>query len=826
MSSVQIPLNQLTRALEEHNRLSLSYTYAPNQSIRTAFEWVKHKTGKILRERRQMVTVDHTTPIEQTAFVTMVGVVCEHNAQLTTVANYRPEFNNTAAKAKFVIQLDCPSHIPFLVAAWDNGVSNLRHIEHMVCDGSANFWVEDKETGLVSIRLSKPLFEPKGKPQEVDPTQWQIPVECRDGFTRALQGNDLRPMRAFDTSDKPIAPHMMQQALPGSLVAATWKMVFYNIRKEDSSIVPSMTGEIIQAIMLEPPRPKPQNVFSSARPYRPSAASPAAFPPSPQQQPPSAATAPLPQVPYQTVTGTPTAVPAHVPNWLTPGGSTVLGTQAPVSTHSHPPYPGSNAMPTTLHGDMSMSPFVQIQDTHSRNATPTHTPLANHIALTAPGAFVQMPQAQMSLSPYVQAPLTQSRDATPTHSPLQNHAANGANQRQTISPTWNTPPSVLTPPNRSQDEGVSPSGLLKAVVSATADGGRPNAPTSFNAAPSVTFPGVLRVSSHSNHATLPRMPPPTNPSPFYTATSAPTASSVGTPPPSTPPNTAHLTMPDTPGRERTPSYATPVRHSADRAVLREADWTVAAPQPVVGADGPPISARSSGTGDYGDRWASAAAPSGDQRPMTRMLTPTLVQRVPTPRPSSAQAHSVPPAVANELLPTFDISGTSSASDPGFGSWANELMSLNDTRAPTPHDSAFGMVASAFSPPSSTPTWMGIYGDVAQSFMVGADDGAVTDEGVFTNAILPGRPENASSGSDSSASSSTGDSVSWDTTGSSDDSEEPAMDKYKRLAAIRQGKRKAVIEDDQDVVPHKRRLHRVNWSVNQDEEEGAEWDDGD
>ncbi|KAJ7893217.1 hypothetical protein B0H13DRAFT_2339804 [Mycena leptocephala] len=892
MSSV----GQATRALDEHNRLSLSHTYAPNNLIQTAFEWVKHKSGKILRKRRHTAVVDHTTPLEQVAFVSMVGTVSEHNAQLTTVANYKAQFGSSAAKAKYSIQLDCPSNNPALAAAWHAGLANLHHLEQMVCDGSANFFVDDKESGLVSIHLSKPLFEPKGKP--FNPGQWQIPADCREAFTLALQGHDLRAMRAFDVNDQPIVPQMMQQALPGSLVAATWKMIFYNIRKEDNSMVASLTGEITQLIVLEPPRPKPVNVFSSARPYRPAPTSTAPFAPAGYHAPTPVSAAPLPQVPYQPLASAPPAILSQ-----TLAHSVNLATQPPSNTNLTPKAPL-----ISLSRHRLLPPFLKSPLTRQRHQGLIPIPYIVRFNLQAITSIAASP-----------APIRKTRDCHRWTQPIcqlrpwlkiiprRQRPVNDAR----ISPTWDTPPSPaglfgsantraqqppLTPTSGSPyktalgggqtshdayfDTAVSPSWpvspffvrpipALTAIQRSSFSSCNPGVQSPLGTAPwiplatrplsratstlyapksaesSMPAPSGLGVPSHAEQPNAPSAPvtgpaaAPVDPSPFYDAGSHADmnyASENGAVhPPSTPPNKAATNMPNTPGREQAPLYSMPF-HSAPPAGHHV---ILTAPNAIDYQPQRPGNQSQTGTPEMAFVNPSqrvplpSGRPSGDHGPVTQMLTPTLVQRV----APSLPAH-VP--VNTHLLLAFDMGPGSGLSDAGPGSWEERLLNLNDTWAPTPartHNSLFAMdqprdngfasEPAAFSPPSGTlPMWFGAYGDVAQSFLVGADNGAEIDGGTscedLDSGLVPGLDITLieSTESDSSASSSTGDSGLWETTGSSDDTDEPPIDRYKRLLEIKRGKRKADAFDDEPEVAPRRRLFRVNWD-DCEEREGAE-----
>ncbi|KAJ7831806.1 hypothetical protein B0H13DRAFT_2371258 [Mycena leptocephala] len=863
-----------TRALDEHNRLSLSYTYAPNNLIRAAFEWVKHKSGKILRERRLTTVVDHTTPLEQAAFITMVGKLSEHNAQLTTVGNFKPQFNNTAVKAKFIVQLDCPIHDPILAAAWDAGLSNLRHIEQMVCEGSSNFFVDDKDTGSVSVRLSKPLFEAKGKPQEVDPAQWLIPADCRQAFTSALQGHDLRPMRAFDLSDQPIAPQHMQQALPGALVAVTWMMIYYNIRKDDT-FVPSLTGEITQVLVLEPPRPKPANVFSSARPYRPGPTSVGPFAQSHYHSPAPVTGAPLPQVPYQPMAQAAQPAlsrrPSHDQSLA--GLSHRPGPQPEVLSTAHAQLQtdggGIPHSQNGLFGSTAVTPFLQ----QSHPATSVSRSPGTHQLYTPQHTNADPPESLRTGPSHTPASAFFQHDTPRAPTPSAKNGGHAGQGSPGITPTWNTPPSpvglvgsaiahashpALSPASHSPYQGAFAGGHAARPVSGessvpmslllnarsnsdvpTPAFGSPrgtpppiplttrplsratSTPNSRRSAdPSMAPPTVRGVSSHLEAGDALLAAPtaaPVDPSPFYGANPiAPmdeTSKSAAGRLPTTPPNRTAVIMPNTPGRERPPSYATPFRSAASPV------------QVPIHSQGSVVSG--------GHLPPAASTPSVHQRPITRMLNPTVVQRIPTPVPSDT-------AVNGQLLPAFNMAQRNPFAGAGTGSWTHPLMNLNDTRAPTPnqtHEGVFGMQPgvvddgystdiAAFSPLSSTPLWLGVYGDIAQSFAIGANDGPSLEEGTSNDGTDRGlvasvdTTSNESTESDSSASSTTGDSGSWDTTGSSDDTDEHLLDRYKHIMEVKRGKRKADFQDDGEMHP-KRRLYRVNWAVAEGEDDADE-----
>jgi hypothetical protein len=236
----------------------------------------------------------------------------------------------------------------------------------------------------------------------------------------------------------------------------------------------------------------------------------------------------------------------------------------------------------------------------------------------------------------------------------------------------------------------------------------------------------------------------------------------------------------------------PLSRTHDRP--RTSTPTVGGERPVVGASGSPFASR---------------ATDIRQRSATRALSTILVTRPPTPLAVTAGSQTLasmmpqdlrhaypaypPSAAVNDPHPTTDAAGTTLL--PAFqaentrvgdyeagasaGSWSDSLLTLNDTRAPTPRESSewhlldhgAGDVPSLeadtgpLSPQTATPIWVGAYGDVAQSqpYNPATDTAYASNFGSYE--LVDGEAESTGSSStdESSGSTSTEDSGSWEAT---------------------------------------------------------------
>ncbi|KAJ6508050.1 hypothetical protein C8R47DRAFT_1066014 [Mycena vitilis] len=216
---------------------------------------------------------------------------------------------------------------------------------------------------------------------------------------------------------------------------------------------------------------------------------------------------------------------------------------------------------------------------------------------------------------------------------------------------------------------------------------------------------------------------------------------------------------------------------------------------------------------------------------TRAITPILARRVtPAPsRPASTQPSTGPVGgLSNQgidLLPPFQMGGglPANAAPPfGFETWGGQMMTLNDTRAATPRDVPQMSAADAAyleipSPPAQTPLWFGEYGAFVQSCGVEVNPRTPYDNDEVP-LFLPGSDSDTSSSSNSG-----GESLGWDDSTGSEDSE-PPLERLKRKREAVLGKRKAVGDVDEETTARKPRLyHHVSFPspTGGDDEEAEE-----
>ncbi|KAJ6495816.1 hypothetical protein C8R47DRAFT_1069652 [Mycena vitilis] len=282
--------NPFAKSKEHHDDLSRYKHYTPGNLYRTAWRWVKHKRGKVLRELPDPAAppADETTPVEQFCFNTIVGVVSDRDPKLSQAGNFVTKWNDPAAKTKYVLEIEKPVDNPVYADAWDLGMQNLHLVEAEAVAGTrgagqktVHFFCEND--GSEGIRLTMPMFEPKeenGPVEWKEPVaNWKVPADCRKAFDEAFQDNNVRTLPVFGLDRKRLHPSQIARILPGCLVEATWKMSYNYIERV-----------VCQVMVLQSARPRPVNVFSSAGPVRlgrPAVPAPLAGPSQPQITGPS-----------------------------------------------------------------------------------------------------------------------------------------------------------------------------------------------------------------------------------------------------------------------------------------------------------------------------------------------------------------------------------------------------------------------------------------------------------------------------------------------------------------------------------------------------------
>ncbi|KAJ7168596.1 hypothetical protein C8R46DRAFT_1267875 [Mycena filopes] len=208
-----------------------------------------------------------SSPLEQFAWIPLVGVVSDLDHRLTPAGNYNPNFKDPASKAKYILNLVCPTEHPIWTPAFEVAHRNMFTVLNRAYGDSVDLLTEDE--GRPGFRLMRALFEAKGTgPVEVtNVAQWRIPTAHKPAFSSTAEEFNLRSLRVFDTENRLIPPHEIPHKLPGSLALVTVKVIVWNINKPDGGFKHSAAGHIVEIRILENARPKQPEPFGSAQPF-------------------------------------------------------------------------------------------------------------------------------------------------------------------------------------------------------------------------------------------------------------------------------------------------------------------------------------------------------------------------------------------------------------------------------------------------------------------------------------------------------------------------------------------------------------------------------
>ncbi|KAJ7264026.1 hypothetical protein B0H12DRAFT_1230782 [Mycena haematopus] len=230
-----------------------SAAFAASPYLRHSFEWKKGaKTGMVLHERPKG-PVDDSTPLEQYAFLRIIGTMSRTGLAVGPAGNYKPTFSQPFAKAKYVALLGRPTN-PVYAAAWDVSITNLHQdVEQTVCEKSSNFIVN--EDGHEVLRLTQPMFALKGKHIEWT-KKWPAPSDVAAKFEETLVTHDVRVLKVYDQNQALLPPDEIPAKLAGATVIATFRCFYYDI-KRDSGVIHSITAEISELHILHSGRPDP-----------------------------------------------------------------------------------------------------------------------------------------------------------------------------------------------------------------------------------------------------------------------------------------------------------------------------------------------------------------------------------------------------------------------------------------------------------------------------------------------------------------------------------------------------------------------------------------
>ncbi|KAJ7033487.1 hypothetical protein C8F04DRAFT_1184179 [Mycena alexandri] len=267
------------------------YSFASTPQVLTSYRWTAlGKNGQILRELPTAQHADAMTPMEQFAFLNVVGIVSDLWPRLGSLGNYNKKFPNDLVKAKYIIALLRPGldNDPILAPSYDSAYENLTRLVEFAVNGTGleHFFIEEQRKPC--LRFTRPLFESKkngaayvNPPEEISPNSWNIPANCRDDFNTALQDHYLRAIRVFDADGRRMAPADIERLLPGSLAKVTFKLLTYKIKGEGTGFKNSVTAEMVEVTIIQNARPKQQDPFRQAGPLVP-------LPPRSQQHRPGA----------------------------------------------------------------------------------------------------------------------------------------------------------------------------------------------------------------------------------------------------------------------------------------------------------------------------------------------------------------------------------------------------------------------------------------------------------------------------------------------------------------------------------------------------------
>ncbi|KAJ7291899.1 hypothetical protein C8J57DRAFT_1492373 [Mycena rebaudengoi] len=440
------PAQSLAAAQGHLQRLSQLKQFTAVHDVLTSHGWKVDGAASVLYDLHPAAGSGTEAP----AYLVATGEVTPVKTVLKSVGNYNPKYGNLE-RAKQVLMLTSPDRCPVFRIAYPHQVTHLHGLESNVCSGpSSNFFIVDRTRAL--LRFTMPVFEKKGGDGPVMQNElYQVPTNLKKDFAKVIKDYDVHLMTVYDINGRLVPYQDLDRVLVGAIVEVTFKFIHYAIPK-DGSVVDSLTGEIVQVVVLREPVPHAANNFTRNRPFCPLpslhlAATPPASAAALLQAVLSsvpAVAAPGPAIPFAPHLQ-PHDSPYGTHPWVfaavgpRPSGLPLSGSAA--AALAQPTAHSSFAHPPLAHNQPLSHPAAHSQTPGPSHAAPT-APMGNApVAYPTPPSLADNPSLQISGPAHTLAPAAPPSSFGPVQAvPGPSHAAPTA-------PMGNTPAAYPTQPS-------------------------------------------------------------------------------------------------------------------------------------------------------------------------------------------------------------------------------------------------------------------------------------------------------------------------------------------------------------------------------------------
>ncbi|KAJ7098742.1 hypothetical protein B0H15DRAFT_797412 [Mycena belliarum] len=235
-----------------------SLNYAALGSMPNAHVWRPHKTGWVLREKREGPDLPHL-PEEQFAHVAVVGVVSDNQPRIGPAGDFVVDKGKDLWKAKYRMVIERPDNAVF-ACGWTATEENLTHVESMITEKPTTwFWEKGRTKDAArGIRLGFSMWTAKseGKGSDVDLCDWPIEKGAEELYATTAKTWDLKILPLWDIDDTLVRPTDVMKVLPGCLVEAHFGLTYSDFKTSWPLI-----GEIKELKILQRRRQAPPELY-------------------------------------------------------------------------------------------------------------------------------------------------------------------------------------------------------------------------------------------------------------------------------------------------------------------------------------------------------------------------------------------------------------------------------------------------------------------------------------------------------------------------------------------------------------------------------------
>ncbi|KAJ7099729.1 hypothetical protein C8R44DRAFT_888418 [Mycena epipterygia] len=250
-----------------HNRLSRFRQYTAVAAVIGAHGWFAEGGAQVLRER-EIGVPDPAAPDTEYAYLIITGRARPNKCFVGPTGSYNPKFGDPLSKAKYGFVLECPDDDVVLKAAWNSSMDHLKIIEKDVCPGNSLYFFDDTN-GVKGVRFTKPVFEKKSDvPPLTDTARWPVGSQNLERLKETAVTHDVQPFPLYNEQGHLVPPTEVERALPGCLVQVTFTLTYHSFPRE-GRIVESLSGKVVQALVLRKGRAKPPTPYNGRGIYMP-----------------------------------------------------------------------------------------------------------------------------------------------------------------------------------------------------------------------------------------------------------------------------------------------------------------------------------------------------------------------------------------------------------------------------------------------------------------------------------------------------------------------------------------------------------------------------